>query len=313
MAASRLFSLVLATMAPRRSCTTRCAATISSVAGTALRTKDPGSQRFAASKASVSWPDWWNVVMLVTDYLATRPDVDMSHLALAGVSFGSSLTPRIAAHDHHFAALLLVDGLDSLLEALLQQLPSQMTKLFEAHSAIYFDQVTHYILSSGLGSTSLRWGVDQGKWSFNTASAYNWMDQLCNYNLGDYLANVTCPIFVGSGQDDTTAASQAAVVEKKLKALGGKNYEYVLFKTDLEAGEHCQIGAESQLAMASLDWLDRISIYNGTKALKLESSKTPSGFMLVVTGSIISIICSFCNGSSCCPKVASKAREQGQG
>jgi hypothetical protein len=38
------------------------------------------------------------------------------------------------------------------------------------------------------------------------------------------------------------------------KAIG-KKATYNLFKNDLGAGEHCQLGAEFQLAQVTLDWL----------------------------------------------------------
>jgi dienelactone hydrolase len=50
-------------------------------------------------------PDWWTVASPVVDYLETRPDVDMTRLALAGISFGGQLVPLAASHDKRYSAL----------------------------------------------------------------------------------------------------------------------------------------------------------------------------------------------------------------
>jgi hypothetical protein len=39
--------------------------------------------------------------------------------------------------------------------------------------------------------------------------------------------------------------------------MAGKGY-YHLFPTDLGAGEHCQLGAEPQLAQVTQDWLSGV-------------------------------------------------------
>ena len=65
------------------------------------------------------------------------------------------------------------------------------------------------------------------------------------------LANISCPVFVGEGENDSSAPGQA---EEMVQAIG-KNATYNLFRTALGAGEHCQIGAEAQLAQVAWDWL----------------------------------------------------------
>ena len=54
----------------------------------------------------------------VVDYLATREDVDMSKLALTGISFGGQLAPLAASREHRFSALILIDGLRSMRNAI---------------------------------------------------------------------------------------------------------------------------------------------------------------------------------------------------
>ena len=49
-------------------------------------------------------------VMLVMDYLRTRPDVDTSRIVMLGYSFGAPFVPCVAAHERRFAAAAMVYG-----------------------------------------------------------------------------------------------------------------------------------------------------------------------------------------------------------
>ena len=63
-------------------------------------------------------PDWWNVVTPIIDYLATRSDVDMSKIANWGQSFGGSLAPIAASQEHRPSALIAIEGLASIQQAI---------------------------------------------------------------------------------------------------------------------------------------------------------------------------------------------------
>jgi dienelactone hydrolase len=64
------------------------------------------------------------------DYISTRKDVDMSKLALVGVSFGGQLAPRAASREHRFSALIALDGLRSMRKAIAVELPPSILQLY---------------------------------------------------------------------------------------------------------------------------------------------------------------------------------------
>ncbi|TPX13377.1 uncharacterized protein E0L32_006107 [Thyridium curvatum] len=199
-------------------------------------------------------PDWWSVVTPVVDYLHTRPDVDTRRVALGGWSFGGTLAPLAASRERRLAAVLAVDGLWDLLDAQLPGMPGFMRAAFESGNGTAFDAVAWAVYRSPEAPSLFRWAMDQGLWAFKTDSPYDWLRQLGMYNLeGGVLDAVEAPLFVASGQHDTMAPGQAEIVAKHLKPEKGD--AYVLFKTELGAGEHCQLGAEGQLALQALDWL----------------------------------------------------------
>ncbi|KAF2115951.1 Alpha/Beta hydrolase protein [Lophiotrema nucula] len=200
-------------------------------------------------------PNWWDVVSPVVDYLETRDDVDTKRMALEGQSFGGLLVALAATHEHRFAAVLAIDGMYSLVESFRAELPSQLIAIYDASNKTKFDTMVSAAAANTTSPSSYRWSVDQGLWSFYTHSPYDWFTQLGNFNLTkDMAAQITTPVFVGEGQDDSNLYGQGRVVAQW---LGNKSY-YHLFTNDVGAGEHCQLGAEALLAQVSLDWVAEI-------------------------------------------------------
>ncbi|KAE8379708.1 Alpha/Beta hydrolase protein [Aspergillus bertholletiae] len=199
-------------------------------------------------------PDWWSTVTPIVDWLRTRDDVDVDRIALEGVSFGGQLAPLAATREHRLAALVAIDGMLDLQASTLQKFSPQLRQLFRSGNATAFDAAT-WAAYNKLDSTQFKWGIDQGLWSFNTTSPFEWLTIMGEMAISQpMLDNITCPVFVASGEDDDLAPGQP---ERMARMLGDKAH-YHLFKTNVGAGEHCAIGAEPQLAYATLNWLDEV-------------------------------------------------------
>ncbi|OTA54217.1 alpha/beta-hydrolase [Hypoxylon sp. EC38] len=200
-------------------------------------------------------PNWWDVVTPVIDYLETRSEVDKERIALGGLSFGGILAPLAASREHRVAAVLAIDGLQNLQRVAFQQFPAALQKVYQSGNQTAFDATVNAARASPQAPTILKWFIGQGLWAFNTQSPYDWFKRLGQINLdGDVLKNVTVPVFIGKGEDDDLAGGQEEVVAK---LLGSKAYLHE-FKTALGAGQHCQLGAEPQLAQAAFDWLGEV-------------------------------------------------------
>ncbi|KAI1208278.1 alpha/beta-hydrolase [Annulohypoxylon truncatum] len=200
-------------------------------------------------------PDWWDVVTPVVDYLETRPEVDKKRIALTGLSFGGILAPLAATREHRFAAVLAIDGVQNLQTIALNQFSTTLAQIYKSGNKTEFDTLLNEARLAPSTPTLLKWFIGQGLWSFNTDSPYDWFTRLGNINLdGTKLSNITSPVFVGKGQDDQTAGGQETTVAS---LLGNKAYFHE-FKTALGAGEHCQLGAEQQLAQVTMDWLAEV-------------------------------------------------------
>ncbi|KAF4963474.1 hypothetical protein FSARC_8523 [Fusarium sarcochroum] len=200
-------------------------------------------------------PEWWEAVTPVVDYVRSRQDTDPERVALVGVSFGGLLAPLAATREHRLAAVVAIDGMLSLQRAILGQFPAALTKLFLSGNSTAFDQEILGLLKNPEIPTAFSWVFNQGMWAWNTKSPFTWLSSVGDFHLDERsLAKIKCPVFVASGQDDKTAPEQP---EEMARALGKKSH-YFLFKTELGAGEHCALGAEQQLALETLGWLDEV-------------------------------------------------------
>ncbi|KXJ96254.1 Alpha/Beta hydrolase protein [Microdochium bolleyi] len=197
-------------------------------------------------------PNWWDVVTPVVDYLHTRNDVDTSRIALVGESFGGTLAPRAASREHRISAVVAIDGMTSMAASIIAQLPPQLTALYDGGNVAAFDEVLLGMMYNTSLPTSARWGIAQGLWSFKTESPYSWLKQLSAITSEkDILDKVACPVLVFGAEDDILPVQQSLDVAAAL----GDRATYYLFKNDVGAGQHCQLGAEAQLAQVTFDWL----------------------------------------------------------
>ena len=197
-------------------------------------------------------PNWWDVVTPIVDFLVSCGDVDSSRLALVGESFGGILAPRAAVYEKRFAGVLAIDGAYNLRDSVLGQFPTQLTTLYDSGNVTEFDALLNSLRLNATTPSNFRWGVNQGLWSFNTDSPYEWLQRAGDINITqESIKSITSKVFIGSGQNDSSFPGQAPTVGKWF----GDSATFYNFTNDLGAGQHCQIGAEAYLASVSLDWL----------------------------------------------------------
>lgn len=199
-------------------------------------------------------PEWESVVTPVVDYLHTRNDVDTGKVALMGYSFGGFLAPRAAAFEHRLAAVVAIDGVYDFGEAILGQFGSDATKAVRAGKKELVDQLGRQIQTDPESSTSMRWGINQGEWTFKTRSAYDFVTKAQKYSLKGIIQNIKAPVFIGNAESDMFFGGQAEKLAKELGKLG----TFHIFENVQGAGEHCQVGSSVLMNQVSLDWLEDI-------------------------------------------------------
>lgn len=197
-------------------------------------------------------PDWWEVLRPIVDYLHSRDDVDVDKVALIGVSFGGLLAPRAASHEHRLAAVVACNGMLSLHRSIRSKLTGELEGYYASGNKAAFNTYVNAALASPDTPTIFRWAVEHGMFAWAMTDPYEWFHSVRDFDISEeMLHNISSPVLVVSGENDFMAPGQPEQMDKIL----GEKGSYVLLKTDLGAGEHVGLGAESQQAMEILGWL----------------------------------------------------------
>lgn len=201
-------------------------------------------------------PDWERVVEPVLDHLASLPSVAQDKVGILGYSFGGYLVPRAAAKlPGRMAAVMAVDGLMDFGRSILEGFPNETLALFRSGKREEFDaQLTRAVAEQGSLSTSARWALQQGLWSFNTLSPFDFVTRAQAYNLTGVAGEIDVPVFVGDAPDDTFFPGQA---RELAEAVGGEATYHRYDAVD-GTGLHCSAGASVLQNQVVLDWFEDV-------------------------------------------------------
>ncbi|KAK7052053.1 2,6-dihydropseudooxynicotine hydrolase [Favolaschia claudopus] len=198
-------------------------------------------------------PDWEKVVTPVVDYLANRTDVDMTRLALSGISMGGYLAERAAAFEPRIKALLVNPGVVSVQDAYTSTFPSGLMQLFRSGNKSAFDAIMNPVLSNSSTPSSVRWGIEQGLWAFNTESPFDFFNMSGAMNMTGLYDKLTMPIWVANSTLDDLLPQSIQFAEQVNSTT---NVTVVTF--DGPEGYHCQVGASSSTNREMFEWLETV-------------------------------------------------------
>lgn len=202
--------------------------------------------------------EWEKVVSPVFDYLETLPEVDCKRVALIGFSMGGFLALRAAAFEHRLAAAIAIDGVYDVFQAYSNAMGPQGRKLLESQDPSVLDNFMKGLIASGHAPTSMRWGLEQGLWSFAVTSSSEFMNRTRSMTLKGIANQIRCPVWVGEAEDDLFFKGQPAMVKD---ALGEKATLVTLTESDA-AEHHCHVGANSLMNQHVYDWFQDVIGWN---------------------------------------------------
>ncbi|TLD09584.1 hypothetical protein E2P81_ATG10229 [Venturia nashicola] len=197
--------------------------------------------------------DWERVVTPVVDYVldAQSAVVDPERLVLFGFSFGGYLAARAAAFEPRLSAVMLDGGIFDTYESFSSQLPPEGLEVLESGNRTAFDALAASLADAPDAPTSIKWGIEQGLWSFNMKSAYDFMQTTKLYNLSDVIHKISMPVWTADAEFEGFFVNQSMKVKEAL----GDQATYHQFKG--VAGYHCQVGAFEELNRVMFSWLAR--------------------------------------------------------
>ena len=201
--------------------------------------------------------DWNKCLTPILDYLINnRSDVNVDKIIYVGFSFGGFLAEQAAiVENDRLAGLALDGGVYDVYQAFTNQLPTTLQSLFTSGNKAAFDTAVNSALKNESYPTQLRWGVQQGLWSFDIESPFDFLSHVHGWNVSGELKKITKPVWIANPSDDQFYEGQAMQVYNELKAT---NKHITLQNYTGAYGAHCQAGSYDLLAGNLFSWIDSI-------------------------------------------------------
>ena len=194
-------------------------------------------------------PDWEAVLTPVLDYCDGRAEIDSSAVALFGYSMGAYLVARAAAFDRRPAALILNDGIFDFHQAYVNATPSWVMRRILNRK----DGLANRLMGAMAAvRTQVRWGLNNGVWTFGAASYADFIRCTTDYSLAGLADRITAPALIMDAEDDLFLKDQPSVLAKAMTAP----VTLARFTTAEGAGEHCHVGSLTRAHQVIFDWLD---------------------------------------------------------
>ena len=192
--------------------------------------------------------DWEAVLGPVMDYAFTRPEVAKDKVVHFGYSLGAYLVARAAAFDDRAAALLLDDGMFDFFESHATAMPPFLVEWIKSDRD---DVVIPIMEMLKKVNTNIRWGLQNGVWTFGAKSAPDYMRQTAAYTLQGIAERITASTLILEAEEDHFLKGQAARLAGALKCP----HDLVTLRAADGAGEHCHMGAMRLAHQTMFDWL----------------------------------------------------------
>jgi len=200
--------------------------------------------------------EWEKVVSPVLDHYIQLPEIDATKIGLIGYSFGGFLAPRAAAFEPRLAAVMCVDGLFDVYESFAKMLPKPAKDLIDAHQKSEFDDNIFKYLPPG--GTKMRWGLEQGLWSFQVASGYDLFDRTRSMTMEGVAGQIACPVLVCEAEEDHFFGGEGLSQPRRLANAIGPRATYVKFTAKEAASAHCHVGASVRLNQVVMNWFQDV-------------------------------------------------------
>jgi dienelactone hydrolase len=207
----------------------------------------PGQQSMLFERDVPFRHDWEAVLTPIVDVLVDRADVDPTALAVYGISQAGYWVPRAIAFEHRFAAAIADGGAVSLARAWFEQLPPELTALYQAGQKAEFDQALQHALSDPDA---------QRTWEFRSrpygVTGYSEvLDEITKYDLTDIAAQINTPLYVIDPDGEQYLPGQPAELVDLVKGS-----THARFTQNEGASYHCQPLARELTEQRMFDWLD---------------------------------------------------------
>jgi hypothetical protein len=207
----------------------------------------PGQGEVVRDQKIYFRPNWETVITPVVDYAVTVKNVDPTRIALMGISFGGYMVPRALAFDRRIRLGIANGGIYDFHEVCMRG--EEETLLDSPEMQEEFDQAVFKIMRR---STTARWAISQGMYTFGCQSPWEWLRKTREYRLEGVAEKIQCPMLIVESQNDAKVQGQSLKLYNALTCPK----TFLMFTEEEGAGEHCQIGAPKISCERIFNWIE---------------------------------------------------------
>ncbi len=211
----------------------------------------PGQGEMIRKQGIPFRPDWETVITPVVDYALQLPTTDTGRIGLIGISFGGYLAPRAVAFEKRIKVCVANGGIYDMYENTLKKCPPGTEKMINDENAarIFDDNVQKEIEAGRING----WFFNNGMFTFKAGSPSKFIHLLKAYSLKEHAVKIDCKMLICDSENDVELPGQAKKLYDALKCPK----EYMLFRAEEGADQHCQMGAVMISGERILNWVEK--------------------------------------------------------
>lgn len=179
-------------------------------------------------------PDYEVAGTAAYEYVALRPDVDASKVAVMGYSFGGYYAPRIVAFDKRYCACVAFGAMHWNMEE-------------------WVDGIRRAVRTDAKTSAQSHFQVP---WAFGAKDLDQAVEMAKRFSLDGVAGKIECPLLVAHGENDRIVPLESA--KKLYEAAGSKRKHLKIFTATEGGAEHCQVDNRQVGVDYIADWLTPI-------------------------------------------------------
>lgn len=181
------------------------------------------------------------------DVLCSRPDVDVDHIALLGISFGGYLVARAAIFDKRIKAIIPDSPLTNIHKMVMSvfpgfifQLPDWLFNFFRKYLMSYSDKA----------------GFDLMLWEGGVKTFKDAIKALKDFSIEGLESKITCPTLALAGEGEGKEFEKQA--KDFIENINSEQKTFRIFTNEEGAGSHCQVDNPRLMNEVVITWLNKL-------------------------------------------------------
>jgi pimeloyl-ACP methyl ester carboxylesterase len=194
--------------------------------------------------------EWHKPVKAVLDYFA------LDRVTLIGLSMGGGLVFRAAAFEPRVERIVAYDIYPDSLDVNLRQVNSLLRGLLPVLLSLRAAAIVNAMVKRvAKKSPVAEWGIEEGMHVTGTASPYEFLQKIKQFNTVAVSARITQDVLLLAGSEDHLVPMEHFYQQIKM-LKNARSITARLFTESESAANHCQVGNYSLALRTIVNWLD---------------------------------------------------------